>query len=392
MIPDERPFYPPFTIVTPPFDSQLTQRIMDLDYLRRKKEWSGSTPADFFEQIRSVFFMLESISSARIEGNRTTIAEYLQNRTEPSEERPGSFQEIANLEGALSFVEETARDIPINAAYIRELHKRSVAGLRVSEEGDPHPGEFRREKVAIRHSSHRPPRAGDVPALVEEMVSVLATPTSPRYDLLKMALSHHRFVWIHPFANGNGRTARLFTYALLVKYGFALENSRIANPASVFCASRKRYYDGLSLADRALEENQEQGLLDWCEYVLENLQKEIEKVESLTDWTFFSQKIMLPAIQWCRQYDKITPDEAKVLQNLFQKPEIKAEDVRRILQKSDRTGTRILTSLREKKIVQTIGEKGRKYRIHLTGGLLGGIVSSLIQERFFTDTLAEETS
>ena len=43
---------------------------------------------------------------------------------------------------------------------------------------------------------------------------------SPKYDLLKVAIAHHRFVWVHPFSNGNGRTVRLFTYAMLVKLGF----------------------------------------------------------------------------------------------------------------------------------------------------------------------------
>ena len=40
------------------------------------------------------------------------------------------------------------------------------------------------------------------------------------FDLIKVAIAHHRFVWIHPFGNGNGRVVRLLTYALLIKYGF----------------------------------------------------------------------------------------------------------------------------------------------------------------------------
>jgi hypothetical protein len=39
-------------------------------------------------------------------------------------------------------------------------------------------------------------------------------------DFIKVALSHHRFGWIHPFRNGNGRVVRLLTYLLLIKYGF----------------------------------------------------------------------------------------------------------------------------------------------------------------------------
>lgn len=63
-----------------------------------------------------------------------------------------------------------------------------------------------------------------------------------KYDLLKIATAHHRFVWIHPFTNGNGRTVRLFTYAMLVKLGFNVSAGRILNPTDIFCNNRKDYY------------------------------------------------------------------------------------------------------------------------------------------------------
>ena len=64
-----------------------------------------------------------------------------------------------------------------------------------------------------------------------------------KYDLLKTAIAHHRFTWIHPFGNGNGRVVRLLTYALMIKYGFNVKNGKIINPTAVIplnCKNRLR--------------------------------------------------------------------------------------------------------------------------------------------------------
>ena len=384
--------HPSFRMVEPDFDSHLTQLIIDLDYLRRKKEWGGTTPTYLFEQIRSTFFMLESFSSARIEGNRTTIAEYIQEKVSPAASKPHSIREIANLENALRFIEETARDNPINSLYIRELHKQVVAGLPVQEEGDHTPGEFRRGEVRIVNSGHRPPVYGDVPILIDQMVAELEKPRQPRYDLLKMALSHHRFVWIHPFTNGNGRSARLFTYALLVKYGFALEAGRIANPASVFCATRDEYYRRLQVADTATESDPHdpQGLLDWCEYVLAGLKEEIGKVEKLTDYAFLSKKVLIPAIKNSRLYDDITPDEEQVLMLTTKTPEIKVADVNQLLGKSNSTCTRIIESLRKKGMLAGETETSRKYRLQITNNaLLKGIIQAFVDNQLLPTSIVK---
>lgn len=371
--------YAAFRIVEPDFGTNLTQLIIDLNYLRREKEWSGTTPPYLAEQIRSIFFMLESFSSARIEGNRTTIAEYIRDKVSPETARPHSIQEIVNLENALRFIEETANNCPIDTLYIRELHKRSVSGLPLNEEGDHTPGEFRRSEVRIVNSAHKPPVYGDVPMLMEQMVAELDKPRPPRYDLLKMALSHHRFVWIHPFTNGNGRTARLFTYALLVKYGFALEAGRIANPASIFCATRDEYYRRLQAADLSTEVGDPSGLLDWCEYVLAGLKDEIEKIEKLMDYTFLTKKVLLPAIKNARHYDDITADEEQVLMLALKTEEIKAADANQLLGKSDRAGARMMEALRKKGMLAGETETSRKYRLQITNNaLLRGIIQSFV--------------
>ncbi|GAB3650378.1 hypothetical protein GCM10027591_07760 [Zhihengliuella somnathii] len=53
-----------------------------------------------------------------------------------------------------------------------------------------------------------------------ELLDFINAPADKSFDLLKVAIVHHRFVWIHPFGNGNGRVGRLLTNALMVKAGF----------------------------------------------------------------------------------------------------------------------------------------------------------------------------
>ncbi len=64
-------------LLEPTFGSSLTDLIIDLDYLRRQHLSMSTHPKVFF-QLKHIFHTLESISSARIEGNNTTIAEYIE--------------------------------------------------------------------------------------------------------------------------------------------------------------------------------------------------------------------------------------------------------------------------------------------------------------------------
>jgi hypothetical protein len=64
-------------LVQPKFDSTLTDLIIDLDYLR-KKPLKGTTHPKVFFQLKGIFHLLESLESARIEGNNTTLVEYIE--------------------------------------------------------------------------------------------------------------------------------------------------------------------------------------------------------------------------------------------------------------------------------------------------------------------------
>jgi Fic family protein len=92
-------------LIEPSFGSSLTDLIIELDYLR-KKPLGGSTHPKVFFQLKHIFHTLESIGSARIEGNNTTIAEYIETKLTEIQTVPPSIKEIQNIEKAMAFIEE----------------------------------------------------------------------------------------------------------------------------------------------------------------------------------------------------------------------------------------------------------------------------------------------
>ena len=110
-------------IVTPDFDSSLTDIIIELEHLR-KKQLGGSAHPQIFFQLKDIFHLLESIGSARIEGNNTTIAEYIETKIDPNIRNDEDIIEIANMEKAMNFIEDVIDAHPeIDRAIILEIHK-----------------------------------------------------------------------------------------------------------------------------------------------------------------------------------------------------------------------------------------------------------------------------
>ena len=198
-------------LLNPAFDSPLVDWVTELEHLRRLR-LGGSTPAPVFHQLKQIFHMLESLGSARIEGNHTMLADYVESRLEA---RPvqlsDTLREMVNIEEAMSFIEEhfeTGQDLTEH--LVRELHAMTVRDLE--REGDETPGAYRSKAVQISQSEHQPPEAVSVPQYMAELVEFINRPDPAKYDLIKVALAHHRFAWIHPFGTGNGRVVRLLTY------------------------------------------------------------------------------------------------------------------------------------------------------------------------------------
>lgn len=368
-------------LVQPPFDSKLTDLVIELDYLR-KKELQGTTPLLLFFQLKELFHMLESLCSARIEGNRTTLAEVIENRLEGSPSTAEKIREIENMEKAMDFIDENIKTIQPNRAFICELHRLTVKDLTHSPngEGDKSPGVYRTQNVSIAGSNHKPPEYLQVNDYMDELIRFINQPDLPKYDLIKTAIAHHRFVWIHPFTNGNGRVVRLFTYALLVKQGFHVDTGRILNPTAVFCSDRNKYYQYLSEADSG----DDQGITSWCEYVLSGLKREIEKIDRLTKYNFLKKEIIIPAISFAHERKIITDIESRILRKTAELGLMQASDLKEFFPgKSSAEISRQISRLKSRKMLQPEKEGSRKYVIRFDNNyLLRGIMKSLDEKGF----------
>jgi Fic family protein len=373
------------SLINPSFDSPLVDILTELEHLRRLR-LSGTTPAPVFFQLKQIFHMLESLGSARIEGNHTTLADLVESRLEGQHpDGTDQLREMGNIERAMSYIDEHVQPgSALTETFIRELHALTVSNLQ--REGDSTPGAYRRVPVTIAGASHLPPDFFQVSNYMAELVDFINRGDPPKYDLIKVALAHHRFGWIHPFRNGNGRVVRLLTYLLLIKYGFNVRTGgRVLNPTAVFCNDRDQYYQMLGLADSGTDE----GMESWCVYVLKGILDELRKVDQLADFAYLQEKILIPALSYAEERQVITRQEALVLQRAAKSGIAKTGDLTgTITDLSSGQRTYLIKKLVERKMLQPIKEGARQYAIGFSNSvLMRGIIMALSKEGFIPTSL-----
>ena len=368
------------TLLNPSFDSPLVDVLTELEHLRRL-QLQGTTPAQVFFQLKYIFHMLESLGSARIEGNHTTLADYVESKLEGTRQASSDqLREMENIEAAMAYIEESIQSGDgLTEHFIRELH--AIAVKELEREGDSTPGAYRQKQVKIAQSEHLPPEFIQVPHYMQDLVAFINEDHPPKYDLIKVALAHHRFGWIHPFGNGNGRVVRLLTYALLIKYGFNVKTGgRVLNPTAVFCNDRDQYYSMLARADTGAGKELEA----WSIYVLQGILDELRKVDRLTDLGYLSDRILTPAISYAKERELITAMEESVLRISVKNGVAKAADLAAGMPgMSSAQRTYQIKKLVERKMLQPIKEGARQYTIGFSNNyLIRGVIRALSNEGF----------
>ena len=361
----------------PAFNSPLTSTIFRLEAMRGRA-LAGDTPPWLFYDLKATLHLLESLSSARIEGNHTTLLEAI-NLATRTDDAPTSDQdtddlsdqipdrpyfnedaaEIINIRHAIAYLEShlNAGD-KITPRLIRELHVLTVKGLK--RDGSATPGAFRKANVRIAHSRCVVSSPQSIPGDIRELVDYINAPHTPQTDLIRIAGAHHRFVQIHPFDNGNGRTARLLTYAMLITYGFLKRQQTLLNPSSIFCMDRQRYYKMLAAADTGSRT----ALEAWCNYVASGILDEFSKTLRLLNRDFAVQNLIIPAIKASYDDESLSEKEYQILLIAAERDTIQAADVLLLFgaTNSDRVKcSRFLANMVEKGLLFKPPKSPKKY-------------------------------
>lgn len=267
--PTSRPLWQPRYTLTP----AVVRSLLEIEAARAVVECTPFPPA-VAEELRRRARIRSTHYSTRIEGNRLTLAEAEEvvsgSRTR-FHGRERDVGEVRNYWQALLRVEEwAARAAPLTEELILRLHALVERGPRAR------PTPYRGGQNVIRESEtgsivYLPPEWQDVPALMAGLVEWVEREREELPVPLIAGLAHYQFVTIHPYFDGNGRTARLLATFLLHRGGyglngfFSLEEYHARDLAAYYGSlvthPHHNYYEGRGAAD----------LTPWLEYFLKVL-------------------------------------------------------------------------------------------------------------------------
>jgi Fic family protein len=187
-----------------------------------------------------------------VSGDRHSVADSVSLLTDPDEiarreAENGIRQFTLALDIIRSFVKDSERPFRLRSSLILQLHRAALDGLHLLA------GTFRNTPVKIGGSGHQPPDAPFVPEEVEHLCEYV----NDNWHKSAIHLASYvlwKLNWIHPFADGNGRTARAVSYVVLsVKLDSLLPGTPTI-PEQI-AQDKRPYYDALELADRAWTNN-----------------------------------------------------------------------------------------------------------------------------------------
>lgn len=365
-------------------DSELIVKAFELERLRGNYGVTATTPAFILVSLHNLFQVLMSVVSARIEGNRTTVYDAVRAISKPK--RSEGEREIQNITDALSFIDGLDPEAPLTHVVIRELHRLSVDGL--VREGDPTQGQYRRVDVSISRSLHQPPSHPYVHAEMSEWLEFANRDLAISLQMLHVAIAHHRFLWVHPFRNGNGRVSRLLSYAMLRRHGFVSPvGLRTVNPTAVFGNDRDGYYNALSAAD-ALDND---GTVEWCTFFVRGIHQDLERLSQIQNFDFVRTQILGPAIDLAIRSGQCSVSEGAALKIVMNLTTVRAGDLESALPGSPSQRSHAIRSLLDRGLLVAERPGGRSYQLGLLGDALGPmIVRQLDNVGFLPQILRED--
>lgn len=172
------------------------------------------------EQVRDYYRVSLTYTSNALEGNTLTESEtkvILEDGLTIGGHPLRETYEVTGHAAAYDFMWTLANGSGISETEIKQLH------TLLYQQIDPaKAGEYRQEDVIITGSAYEVAAWEDIPSEMAVLASWMETERRKYHPVVFAAELHRRFVYIHPFVDGNGRTARLLMNLVLIQSGYEI--------------------------------------------------------------------------------------------------------------------------------------------------------------------------
>ena len=231
---------------------------------------------DWIKKMQSKALILEAHHTTHIEGTELTLkeAEQLFAGKKLDSVNPDDSKELLNYRDAFKLVGDYLNvGGHIAEALIREIHKKLVNNVRGNSAA---PGEYRKIQNYVANSKtkeviYTPPPAYEVPIMMADLVNWVNTKQDINVVLLS-GIAQFQLVHIHPFLDGNGRTARLLSMLLLYRSGYDFK--KLFSLSEFYDRDKSLYYKAIQSV-RA----QHLDMTIWLEYFCEGLATQLIEIK-----------------------------------------------------------------------------------------------------------------
>jgi Fic family protein len=336
------PFVPKFTITT-----KINKELVEIERVRGFLD-ALKLDSDWFVDMQKQALILESHHSTHIEGTALSFEQaksILEGKKVAGVSRDDE-KELLNYKKAMDFISKyLGKEDPISEGIIRELHKILVKGVR-GENAEP--GNYRKIQNYVVNSRTRevvytPPGPLDVPYLMREFTEWVNKSVDVS-SILVAGIAQFQFVHIHPFIDGNGRTARILSTLILYKTGYDFK--RLFTISEYYDKDRPAYYQAIQSVRR-----RNMDMTSWLEYFVEGLRSQMSEIRQKGEEIIKHDTLLKEA-----KKTGINQRQEKALKQLIRKGKITVNEYQAIAGCIRRTSQRDLEDLVAKGIIKTVAK------------------------------------
>lgn len=251
-------------------NKKIHQRVLEK---KRKLDTLRPLPSSLVARLKNQMMIEYTYNSNAIEGNTLTLREtqlIIEEGMTVGGKSITETLEAKNHPEAIKFVERLVEaKSELTEEVILQLHKLIMSNI--TEDA----GHYRTTGVKITGATFMPPPSSEVKPRIDELLKWLRENPDELTPIELAAVFHHRFVQIHPFSEGNGRTVRLLMNALLMKGGYPFI-------ATVPKLDRPKYLKTLAEADSGNSSSFVNFIARCAEKALDTYLNALEEPEILT--------------------------------------------------------------------------------------------------------------